>query len=79
MDWAVLQGLCDRREYRVGEELAQMRLAAKKDVDAMGAARDPVGEAPKVPPEGASRTEGTPPPLPSATQGAVDTIPLGSG
>ncbi|MCE0484930.1 MAG: hypothetical protein LV479_11915 [Methylacidiphilales bacterium] len=42
MDWKVLHDLCHRFEYRVGEELAQMRLAAKKDVDAMGASPDPL-------------------------------------
>lgn len=73
MDWTVLQSLCDRPDYRVGEELARMRLAAKKDLDAMGAARDPVGEAANVPPEGA------PPPSPTATEEAIDTMPLGSG
>ncbi len=49
MDWATLHALCHRPNYRVGEELAQMRLAAKKDVDAMGMARDHVGETSKLP------------------------------
>ena len=43
MDWAALQTLCHRAEYRVGEELAQMRLAAKKDVDAIGASPEQTG------------------------------------
>jgi hypothetical protein len=73
MDWAVLQSLCDRPEYRVGEELARMRLEAKKDVDAMGAAHDPAGRAPEVAPEGSGAR------APSASEEAVDTIPLGSG
>jgi len=79
VDWTVLQSLCDRPEYRVGEKLAQMRLAAKKDVDAMGAAHDPVGQAPKVPPGEASPHGGAPPFSLSASEGASDTIPLGSG
>ena len=51
MDWAVLHSLCHRPDYRVGEELAQMRLAAKKDIDETGAAADQVGETPPAPPE----------------------------
>jgi len=42
MDWTALQTLCDRQEYRVGEELAKMRQSAKKDVDAIGAVADPL-------------------------------------
>jgi hypothetical protein len=49
MDWAVLHALCHRPGYRVGEELAQMRLAAKKEVDAMGAGRDHIGETSVLP------------------------------
>ena len=79
MDWTLLQSLCDRPEYRVGEELARMRLAAKKDVDAMGGAPDRIGETSVLPSVKASPTEGAPPPLPSASQEAVDTLPLGSG
>ena len=45
MNWAVLHALCHRPDYRVGDELAQMRITAKKDVDEMGTARDPVGHA----------------------------------
>jgi hypothetical protein len=44
MDWGTLQTICTHPDYRVGEELAQMRTAAKKDVDAMGAHRDDVGQ-----------------------------------
>jgi hypothetical protein len=54
MDWTALHGLCHRPDYRVGEELARMRLGAKKDVDAMGASRDHVGEVPAPPPEEAA-------------------------
>lgn len=43
MDWTALQTLCDRSDYRVGEELARMRQAAKKDVDAIGGVADPLG------------------------------------
>jgi len=44
MDWATLQTICTHPDFRVGEELAQMRAAAKKDVDAMGAHPDDVGQ-----------------------------------
>jgi len=44
MDWAVLQALCDHPDYRVSEELARMRAAAKKDIDAMGTQPDQVGQ-----------------------------------
>jgi hypothetical protein len=49
MDWTVLHTLCHRPEYRVGEELAQMRLAAKKEADAAGTMRDHVGETSTLP------------------------------
>jgi hypothetical protein len=49
MDWTALHTLCHRPEYRVGEELARMRLAAKKEVDSMGPARDHIGETSKLP------------------------------
>jgi hypothetical protein len=42
MDWPTLQTICTHPDYRVGEELAQMRAAAKKDVDVMGAHRDDI-------------------------------------
>ncbi|MCE0521386.1 MAG: hypothetical protein LV480_00560 [Methylacidiphilales bacterium] len=51
MDWMVLHALCHRPEYRVGEELAQMRLAAKKDADETGAAADQIGETSPAPSE----------------------------
>ena len=44
MNWTTLHALCHRPDYRVGEELAQMRLAAKRDADAAGLSRDHVGE-----------------------------------
>jgi len=49
MDWTALHALCHRPEYRVGEELATMRLEAKKDMDALGVGRDHVGETGKLP------------------------------
>jgi len=44
MDWPALHEICHRPDYRIGEELAKMRLSAKKDVDAIGASTDPVHE-----------------------------------
>jgi len=44
MDWAVLQNLCHHPDYRVGEELAKMRAAAKKDVDTVGSLPNQVGQ-----------------------------------
>jgi hypothetical protein len=79
MDWTVLQSLCDRPEYRVGEELARMRLAAKKDVDASGSEPDHIGETTALPSVEAPPKEGARPPSPSASEEGVDTIPLGSG
>jgi hypothetical protein len=49
MDWTVLHHLCHRPDYRVGEQLAQMRLAAKREVDAQGRSRDHVGETSALP------------------------------
>jgi len=49
MNWTVLHTLCHRPNYRVGEELAQMRMAAKKKVDELGLARDHVGETSVLP------------------------------
>ena len=44
MDWTVLHKICHLPEYRVGEDLAKMRMAAKRDVDAIGAEPDAIGE-----------------------------------
>ena len=77
MDWTVLQSLCDRPEYRIGEELAQMRVAAKKDLDAMGAVRDPVGQPQQIPTEGSAPAEAAP--QPPTSEEDIDTTPLGSG
>jgi len=49
MNWPVLSTLCHRPEYRVGEELAQMRLEAKKDVDAQGKGPDHIGDTGQMP------------------------------
>jgi hypothetical protein len=43
MDWATLQNLCANSNYRISEDLARLRTAAKKDVDAMQSAPDQVG------------------------------------
>ena len=76
MDWPMLHALCHRPDYRVGEELAQMRLAAKRDVDAMGMARDHIGETSKLPSITAPPPEPTQPP---ASEDSPATVPLGSG
>jgi hypothetical protein len=81
MDWTALHTLCHRPDYRVGEELAQIRLAAKREVDAMGAARDHIGETgtlPKVvaPDEPLPREETpSPEPEPSQSEEAAEPIP----
>ena len=77
MDWPMLHALCHRPDYRVGEELARMRLAAKREVDAMGAEPDRVGQTgvlPKItvepemeaPPEAPAPAETTNAPTPEA-------------
>jgi hypothetical protein len=60
MDWAVLHSLCHRPDYRVGEELAQMRLAAKKEADLTGRVRDHVGDTSALPKVAAPSSESTP-------------------
>lgn len=72
MDWTVLHALCHRPDYRIGEELARMRLAAKREVDAAGTGRDHVGETSRLP----SITSPSPSAQPSE---ASETVPLGSG
>ena len=57
MNWTVLHSLCHRPDYRVGEELAQMRLAAKRDIDAMGGGRDHIGETAVLPKVSAPSSE----------------------
>jgi hypothetical protein len=79
MDWTVLHALCHRPDYRVGEELAKMRLAAKKEVDTMGTGRDHIGETSMLPSIKAAPQEGAPAPSPSAAEEAVDPIPSGLG
>jgi hypothetical protein len=79
MDWPTLHALCHRPDYRVGEELAQMRLAAKRDVDAMGMARDHIGETSKLPSVTLPAQETAPPSSPPAAEETPATLPLGSG
>jgi len=85
MDWTALQALCHRPEYRVGEELAQMRQAAKKEVDAMGASRDHIGQTTVLPNVGAAMPSEEPvsqeekPAIPlSAPEEAVGTLASGN-
>lgn len=35
MDWGLLQTICSQPEYKIGEELAQLRTQTKQDLDAM--------------------------------------------
>jgi hypothetical protein len=63
MDWTALQNLCNQPEYRIGEELAKMRAAAKRDVDTLGVMPDPTGQGQAQPPAPTP----LPPPLPVAT------------
>jgi hypothetical protein len=42
MDWIALRKICYHPDYRVGEELAQLRVEAKRRADALGLA-DPFG------------------------------------
>jgi hypothetical protein len=73
MNWAVLQELCHRPEYRVGDDLAQMRVAAKQEVDALGTGRDHVGDTkplPKITAEEAPRE--TAPKAETLGEAAVD-------
>ena len=44
MDWTALHKICHLPEYRIGEELAQLRLAAKREADETGASPDHVGQ-----------------------------------
>jgi hypothetical protein len=74
MDWTVLHTLCHRPEYRVGEELARMRLAAKKEVDATGAGRDHIGETSKLPSIQGPENEDVPSPSPTPTEAVMDEI-----
>jgi hypothetical protein len=56
MDWTVLHTLCHLPEYRVGEELSQLRAATKREVDTMGMTPDPTESTP-TPVEEASPAE----------------------
>lgn len=46
MNWIALRELCHRPEYRVGEELIEMRIEAKQEADARGLIPDPIGYRP---------------------------------
>jgi len=49
MDWTALRNLCHQPDYRVGEELAQMRSAAKQEADALGLGVDSIGQSQTMP------------------------------
>jgi len=61
MDWGVLQTLCHQPEYRVGEELAQLRAQAKQEADALGLSTDHIGESGPMPDLEAIRAEASAP------------------
>jgi hypothetical protein len=44
MDWIALRKVCHHPDYRVGEELAQLRVEAKQRADTLGLMPDPYGE-----------------------------------
>jgi hypothetical protein len=44
MDWIALRKVCHHPDYRVGEELAQLRVEAKQRADMLGLMPDPYGE-----------------------------------
>jgi len=50
MDWTALQTLCHQPDYRVGEELAQMRAEAKQEADELGLMADDIGQSQTLPP-----------------------------
>jgi hypothetical protein len=77
MNWPVLHALCHRPEYRVGEELAQMRLTAKRDVDALGTARDHIGETTALPRVDLAAKPVSP--APEMPENVVDFIPAEKG
>jgi hypothetical protein len=47
MDWIALRKLCHEPQYRVGEELSELRVQAKKNADTLGLTKDPFGYAPR--------------------------------
>jgi len=72
MDWPALHALCHRPEYRVGEELARLRIAAKKEIDALGTELDHIGATsvlPKI--ETPEKTAAAFPPAPEASMDTV--------
>jgi hypothetical protein len=72
MDWTVLHQICHRPEFRIGEELAKMRLAAKKDVDAVGGTADQVGHASNAKPLSQVSLSGPMPPAARKLTGLED-------
>src|SRR5258708_848173 len=74
MDWTALHKLCHLPEYRVGEELAQMRMAAKKDADAIGTAPDAIEEVAPASPEEPAPLESKASAPPSGSEKAIDSI-----
>jgi hypothetical protein len=46
MNWIALREICHGPEYRVGEELTQLRIEAKEDADARGLSFDQIGYLP---------------------------------
>ena len=43
MDWIALRKLCHEPQYRVGEELTELRVLAKRNADTLGLTKDPFG------------------------------------
>ena len=43
MDWIALRNLCHEPQYRVGEELTELRVMAKRNADTLGLTKDPFG------------------------------------
>lgn len=74
MDWAILRTLCHLPEYRVGEELAQLRAQAKQEADAQGLGADPIGQSQVLPPiEPSTENPTEPEELPSAERKTPET------
>jgi len=73
MNWKALYNLCHQPEYRVGDQLAQMRLEAKREVDAAGTERDHIG-ATSVLPTITRPEENVPLPSPSGAEAAANPV-----
>ncbi len=75
MDWSVLQTLCHLPEYRVGEELAQLRAQAKQEADALGLGADHIGQSQSPSPEEPPSEKLEQPPSDTTTSGtAIDEV-----